>query len=201
MTDDMKQDDNSGFPLRAHSPQAWVDIVIENFDDFLLDHAAAEKKASGMAISMISHYPDRKELVNEMAELAIEELVHYKEVIKVIHDRGLQLIADSKDHYVNSFRQHMRKGSELYFLDRLIIGGIIEARGAERFGLIADALEEGRMKNMYKAIANSEKRHYLLFFGLAELYFDKAIVDQRINELLDAEHDIMLAQPIAAKLH
>ncbi|MCK5881975.1 MAG: tRNA-(ms[2]io[6]A)-hydroxylase [Sinobacterium sp.] len=197
----MKQDSDSEFPLRARSPQAWVDAVMENFDTFLLDHAAAEKKASGMAISMISHYPDRTELVNEMAELAIEELVHYKEVIKVIHDRGLQLVADSKDGYVNDFRQFMRKGSELYFLDRLIIGGIIEARGAERFGLIADALEEGRLKNMYRAIANSEKRHYCLFIELAELYFDKAVVDQRAEELLDAEHNIMLAQPIQAKLH
>ena len=201
MNNNMKQDSDSEFPLRARSPQAWVDAVMENFDTFLLDHAAAEKKASGMAISMISHYPDRTELVNEMAELAIEELVHYKEVIKVIHDRGLQLVADSKDGYVNDFRQFMRKGSELYFLDRLIIGGIIEARGAERFGLIADALEEGRLKNMYRAIANSEKRHYCLFIELAELYFDKAVVDQRAEELLDAEHNIMLAQPIQAKLH
>ncbi len=201
MSEDVTSNFDTDFPLRARSPQAWVDAVMANFDAFLLDHAAAEKKASGMAISMISHYPDRIELVNEMADLAVEELVHYKEVIKVIHERGLQLAADTKDDYVNSFRLHMRKGSELYFLDRLIIGGIIEARGAERFGLIAEALEEGRLKNMYKAIANSEKRHYSLFIELAELYFDKALVQQRAEELLDAEHEIMLAQPIHAKLH
>jgi tRNA-(ms[2]io[6]A)-hydroxylase len=203
MANDMQASDDSDleFPLRIRSPKAWVDHVIANFDEFLLDHAAAEKKASGMAISMISHYPDRTRLVDEMADLAVEELVHYKEVIKVIHDRGLQLAADSKDDYVNSFRQHMRKGSEFYFLDRLIIGGIIEARGAERFGLIADALEPGRLKNMYKAIANSEKRHYRLFIELAECYFDKNLVNARAEQLLDAEKDIMLAQPIQAKLH
>ena len=63
-----------------------------------------------MAISMISHYPDRKELVTEMADLAIEELSHYKEVIKVIHERGNQLGADSKDAYVIGFRTHFRDG-------------------------------------------------------------------------------------------
>lgn len=201
MSNQTKISFDQDFPLRVRSPQAWVDAVMANFDLFLLDHAAAEKKASGMAISMISHYPDRKELVTEMAELAIEELVHYKEVIKVIHHRGLQLAADTKDHYVLSFRDHMRKGSEFYFLDRLIIGGIIEARGAERFGLIADALEEGQLKAMYKAIANSEKRHYAQFIELAELYFDKAVVEKRANELLDAEAEIMQAQAIQAKLH
>ncbi len=44
-----------------------------DFDSFLLDHAAAEKKASGMAVSMLSHYPDRVELVAAMADLAVEE--------------------------------------------------------------------------------------------------------------------------------
>merc|ERR1712118_43055 len=103
------------------------------------DHAAAEKKASGMALSMIAHYADRKELVSEMADLAIEELSHYKEVIKVIHERGGQVGVDTKDAYVIGFREHMRHGKADYFLDRLIIAGIIEARGIERFQLVADA--------------------------------------------------------------
>ena len=67
-----------------------------DFDAFLLDHAAAEKKASGMAISMLSHYPDRVELVAAMAELAVEELTHYREVVKWIHRRGLLTAADRK---------------------------------------------------------------------------------------------------------
>ncbi len=188
-------------PLRFDTPQAWVDAVMDDFDTFLLDHAAAEKKASGMAISMISHYPDRTSLVNEMADLAIEELSHYKEVIKVIHERGGQLGADTKDHYVLSFRDHMRGGKEHYFLDRLIIAGIIEARGAERFQLVADALPESRLKSMYKAIANSEKRHYSLFIELAEEYFDANEVAARADELLDIEAEIVKALPIQAKLH
>lgn len=188
-------------PLRFTTPNAWVQAVINDFDGFLLDHAAAEKKASSMATQMISHYPDRKELVEDMAELAIEELVHYKEVIQVIHERGLQLGPDSKDAYVTGFRQHFRKGSDLYFLDRLIIAGIIEARGAERFFLVSEALPEGKLKNMYKAIANSEKRHYTQFIELAKLYFDNALVEQRADELLDIEAELVRSLPIQAKLH
>ena len=62
-------------PLTRPSSQSWVDCVLDNFDTFLLDHAAAEKKASGMALSMVSHYPDRPQLVLAMAELAVEEMV------------------------------------------------------------------------------------------------------------------------------
>ena len=76
-------------PLRYATPAAWTDAVMADFDSFLLDHATAEKKASGMAISMLSHYPDRMELVAAMADLAVEELTHYREVVKWIHQRGL----------------------------------------------------------------------------------------------------------------
>ena len=110
---------NQDTPLLCPSPQLWIDCVLDNFDAFLLDHAAAEKKASGMALSMVSHYPDRARLVLAMSELAVEEMVHFREVIKIIQARGLILGADTKDPYVNGMRSLMRQGSDLYLLDRL----------------------------------------------------------------------------------
>lgn len=187
--------------LRFATPQAWVEKVLEQFDEFLQDHAAAEKKASGMAVSMISHYPDRLELVNQLAELAVEEMTHFREVIKLIHERGGQLGQDSKDTYVTEFRKVIRKGRDEYMMDRLLIGAIIEARGAERFGLIADALPEGNLKRFYKAITKSESRHYEQFLELAYLYLDKELVDQRVDELLDIEAKICAELPIRAVLH
>ncbi|MDP5054736.1 MAG: tRNA-(ms[2]io[6]A)-hydroxylase, partial [Congregibacter sp.] len=53
-------------PLLITTPSAWTDVVLADFDGFLQDHAAAEKKASGMAVSMLSHYPDRPQLVEAM---------------------------------------------------------------------------------------------------------------------------------------
>ncbi len=187
--------------LRYATPSAWVEAVLDDFDTFLLDHAAAEKKASGMAISMLSHYPDRVELVIAMSDLAIEEMVHFRDVIKLMQSRGLTLAPDTKDTYINSFRKHMRKGSDVYFLDRLLVGSIVEARGCERFGLIAEALPSGDLKKFYLAITESEKRHDDLFLKLAYLYFDQEIVDQRLDTLLDAEADIVKQLPIQAALH
>lgn len=172
-----------------------------DFDAFLLDHAAAEKKASGMAISMLSHYPDRVELVAAMAELAVEELTHYREVVKWIHRRGLLTAADRKDHYVLALRKAIRIGSEVYLLDRLLTASIIEARGAERFALVAAALPPGALKKFYLSIARSEERHYELFLNLAGKYLDAQVIAARWDELLDIEAGIVAALPIQAALH
>ena len=188
-------------PLRHATPAAWTEAVMADFDSFLLDHAAAEKKASGMAISMLSHYPDRVELVAAMADLAVEELTHYREVVKWIHRRGLHTAADRKDDYVLALREHIRKGREVYLLDRLLTASIIEARGAERFALVAAALPAGGLKKFYQSIARSEERHYELFLQLAGLYLEQETIAARWDELLDVEAALVAGLPIQAALH
>lgn len=189
------------FSLRATSPAAWIAAVLANLDQFLVDHAAAEKKASGMAVSMLSHYPDRPVLVNAMADLAIEEMMHFREVVKLLYARGLQPGADDRDPYVNQMRALHRKGSDVYLLDRLLVAGVIEARGHERFGLLADALPTGDLKSFYAGIARSEARHKDLFVELALEYFPDAQVWARLEEVLEAEARIMLDLPVRAALH
>ena len=115
--------------LLYQTPSQWLKTVLADFDTFLCDHASAEKKASGMAINMISHYPDKTELVDVMSAIAVEELNHFREVLKIIHKRGKTLAADVKDNYVGELRKNFRKSSQFYMMDRLIIAGIIEARG------------------------------------------------------------------------
>lgn len=187
--------------LHYQTPEEWTVPVLADFDSFLLDHAAAEKKASGMAVSMLSHYPDKVELVAAMADLAIEEMTHYREVVKIIHKRGKITGKDEKDPYVVDFRKALRNGRDEYFLDRLLIGGVIEARGAERFGLVAKALQPGMLKTFYTSITRSEHRHQDLMVDLALKYFDQATVASRLNELLDIEADIVARLPFRAALH
>lgn len=193
--------DDALFALRFATPQAWLDAVLADFDTFLIDHAQAEKKASGMAMSMLTHYPDKPELVEAMLDLSIEELAHFREVMKLIQKQGLQLTPDEKDPYVNSIRQHIRKGSDVYMLDRLLTGAIIEARGCERFALIAKHHPELTLQSFYQQIADSEAKHHLLFIELACTYFDDDTVTQRLDELLDIEAEITKALPYRAALH
>ena len=93
--------------LMYETPVSWAEIVVDAMDEFLPDHAAAEKKASGMAMGMVSHYPDRPELVLAMIDLAIEELNHYRAVVKLMNERGLCLLPDEKDPYVNRLRAYL----------------------------------------------------------------------------------------------
>lgn len=189
------------FELKYHTPFEWTEAVLADFDAFLQDHAAAEKKASGMAMSMLSHYQDRKRLVTEMADLALEELIHFKEVLKLLQARNVDLCNDSKDLYVRDIRKVFRHGQDAFFMDRLLVGAVIEARGYERFSLVGQALEPGKYKDFYEAIAASEKTHKNLFVELAYEYFDKADVDKRLDEILIEEARICEALPFRAALH
>ncbi|MCJ8318504.1 MAG: tRNA-(ms[2]io[6]A)-hydroxylase [Colwellia sp.] len=189
------------FELKYQTPFAWTEAVLADFDAFLQDHAAAEKKASGMAMSMLSHYQDRKRLVKEMADLALEELIHFKEVLKLLQERNVDLCNDSKDIYIRDIRKVFRDGQNEFFLDRLLVGAVIEARGHERFSLVGQALEPGKYKDFYEQIAASEKTHKNLFVDLAYEYFEKAEVDQRLEEILIAEGEICSKLPFRAALH
>lgn len=189
------------FELRHPTPNTWTLAVTSAMEEFLPDHASAEYKASGMAMSMALHYRDKPELVSAMVDLAIEELAHFREVVKIMGQRGLVLQQDEKDPYVNGLRKHLRKGTENYFLDRLVVAAIIEARGAERFGLVAAALEQGPLKHFYQRITASEEKHYGLFIDLAGNYFPSPIISRRLDELLDSEAMLVATLPIRARLH
>ena len=187
--------------LKYKTPDAWAECIVAALDVFLPDHAAAEKKASSMAMTMVSHYPDKHELVAAMTDLALEELAHFRAVVRIMQERGLTLQPDEKDPYVNALRRYCRQGSEEYLLDRLLVAGIVEARGAERFGMLAEALPDGELKPFYQAITRSEMGHEELFVQLALDYYDGKRVRQRLDELLDAEAAIVRALPIRPALH
>ncbi|HEY5774619.1 MAG TPA: tRNA-(ms[2]io[6]A)-hydroxylase [Xanthomonadales bacterium] len=187
--------------LKFKTPEAWAEAIVDAMDVFLPDHAAAEKKASSMAMTMMSHYPDKPDLVTAMIDLALEELSHFRSVVRLMQERGLVLLPDEKDPYVNAMRRHCRQGSEFYLMDRLLVAGIVEARGAERFGMVAAALPEGELKRFYDAITRSEMGHEKLFVQFAERYFDPALVRVRLDELLLAEAVIVSSLPLRLALH
>ena len=187
--------------LKFKTPEAWAQGIVTAMDLFLPDHAAAEKKASAMAMTMVAHYPDKLDLVAAMIDLAMEELSHFRSVVRLMLERGLILQPDEKDTYVNAMRRHCRQGSGFYLLDRLLVAAIVEARGAERFGLIAAALPDGDLKPFYDAITRSEKGHEKLFMQFAERYFDKVEVRRRLEQLLEAEAVIVRDLPIRPALH
>lgn len=184
-------------PTRAD----WLPCVLDNFNAFLADHASCEKKASGMAVNVASHYPDQPRLLAAMADLAVEEMSHFREVIKLLIERGAEPQPDTKDPYVRALQKQIRSGTEAYLLDRLLVAAVVEARGHERFGLVADAVKDPALQKFYRAITASEDRHWQLFVELADHYFPTQEVEARLAQLCAAEADIVRQLPARAALH
>jgi len=136
--------------LRAATPPAWADRVAAEFDAFLLDHASAERKASAMAVSFVVQYPDKYELHGPLIRLAREELLHYQQIMRLIRQRRLLWERDEKDPYVVNLLKHLSTDRALRLLDRLMAAAVIEARGVERFGLVAERLEDAELARFYR---------------------------------------------------
>ncbi|MFK8011320.1 MAG: tRNA-(ms[2]io[6]A)-hydroxylase [Marinicellaceae bacterium] len=189
------------YELKCKTDSQWIKTVMADFDAFIIDHAANERKASTLAMSMVVHYPDKDDIVREMIDLAMEEMAHFREVIKIMLKRGLQQVPDKTNFYIGSFMKAMRKDPKHYLLDRLLMFSIVEKRGAERFGLVGEALTESKIKDFYQRLAAAEYRHYELFISLAHKYYPKQEVSDRLNQLLDVEASIVKSCPIKAAVH
>ncbi|WP_395376611.1 tRNA-(ms[2]io[6]A)-hydroxylase [Marinicella sp. W31] len=189
------------YELRFSTDPEWVEVAKADFDAFLKDHAACERKAASLAMSMVQHYPDKPDLIRGMIDLAMEEMAHFREVMKIMLDRGLQQDNDEKDPYIQQLLKNVRTGTAEYLLDRLLVFSIVEKRGHERFHMMGEALDEPKMKDFYLRLARAEYRHYTLFVKLAYQYFDAEVVSQRLDELLDAEAAIVRNLEHRAAVH
>ncbi|MBL4850707.1 MAG: tRNA-(ms[2]io[6]A)-hydroxylase [Gammaproteobacteria bacterium] len=186
--------------LSATDP-SWVNVIIENFDTFLADHANCERKASALAMSMVVRYPDRAKIIPALIELAQEELEHFSQVYALMQKRGVSLIKDEPDSYVNQLGKKMRHGREDRFLDQLLVSSLIECRGAERFRIIAEALVDTELKQFYKVLAGTEAKHGHVFVELALNYYSEDEVYPRLQELAEFETEIVTKLKWRASLH
>ncbi|MFO1519132.1 MAG: tRNA-(ms[2]io[6]A)-hydroxylase [bacterium] len=187
--------------LRIATPPEWVETILKDFDSFLIDHAACERKASATGMNLVAHYPDKKELVSAMIDFSLEELDHFRQVYQKMEERGLTFRPDEKDEYVKLLQHLIRRKNDFYLLDRLLVAGVIEARGTERFALVAKTLNAGPLKDFYLELARAEARHHGLFVRLAKLYYDEETVNLRLDELLEKEAEIVQRLPFRAAVH
>ena len=130
------------FDLRLATSPDWLDAVFADFDAFLIDHAGCERKASATGMNFVVRYPDRKPLIEPMIEFAREELEHFLIVYRLLEARGLTLVDDYNDPYVNGLRALCRHSPSGLLLDRLLVAGVVEARGCERLFMVAEALSQ-----------------------------------------------------------
>ena len=179
--------------LKLPSDPRWVNIAKKNLEEVLSDHAFCEQKAASTAISLIVSFPEYTELVKEMIALVEEEMSHFKMVHDLIIERGFSLGRDRKDAYVLKLLQFFPKGGSrtTQLVHRLLLAALIEARSCERFRLLSEHLEDKKLANFYRKLMISEANHYSLFLGFARQYGEIVEVNQKWNNLLEFEKEII----------
>lgn len=189
--------------LRQPTPSAWLDAVHEDFTAFLQDHAHNERKVSQSALVLAAQNPNRVELVDAALEIAEEELAHFRALWTILKARGAGLGYDMPDPYMKAmFTVLRRRDTEEHLLDRLIVYAVVEARGCERFGLIAQALgPDDELGRLYRELTGSEARHHAIYLRLARRYFPPDVVSARLDVVLDHEAATVRELPLRAALH
>ncbi|MCZ4319540.1 tRNA-(ms[2]io[6]A)-hydroxylase [Aequorivita viscosa] len=179
--------------LKLPTDPRWVNIVEKNIEDILTDHAWCEQKAASTAVSLIVSFPEYTELIQEMIALVKEEISHFKMVHDKILENGWVLGRDRKDEYVLQIVQFFPKGGSrtTQLVHRLLYAALIEARSCERFRLLSEELEDKELAEFYRKLMVSEANHYTMFLGFARQYGDRKEVDQKWNDLLAFEAEVM----------
>ena len=153
-------------------------------------------------MSFVAKYPDRHFLIEPMVSLAREEMEHFMQVYRLIRKRNEPYLAsDSRDPYVGAMMDQLRHGRDERFLDRLVLSALIEARGGERFSLLAQQLCKPEDKSFYTDLALRERGHYKIFINIAAKYFGASELESAVERLSELESEVMLAMPLTHRLH
>lgn len=185
----------------ASKPE-WIAAVIDDFDAFLQDHLDCERKASAMAMSFVAKYPDRKKIIPELIETAIEELEHFQQVYQLMESRNIPMVHSiGEDPYLKQLLKLCHSGREERFMDRLLVASIVETRGAERFRLVSEAQEDPELHRFYKILWASEAKHGHIFVKMALHYFPEETVYDRLAWWVDKEGAIVDGLEIRPALH
>lgn len=179
--------------LKLPTDPRWVNIVEKNIEEILTDHAYCEQKAASTAISLIVTFPEYTDLVKEMVALVKEEISHFKMVHDRILQKGWVLGRDRKDEYVVQLHQFFPKGGSrtTQLVHRLLYAALIEARSCERFRLLSEQLKDKELAEFYRNLMVSEANHYTMFLGFARQYGNRKEVDEKWQQLLEYEAQIM----------
>ena len=189
------------FELLSTTDPRWIAAVLADFDTFLTDHASCERKANAMLMSMIVKYPDRQLAIPQLIELAQEELEHFAETYSFMAKRGLTLCKDTPDPYVNTLLAAARHGRDERYIDRMLISSVIEKRGAERFRIVAEHVDDPELAAFYDKLWKSEVKHAHIFVLLLHKEYPAALIEPRLAELIELEAKALAELEFRPALH
>ncbi|WP_017302783.1 tRNA isopentenyl-2-thiomethyl-A-37 hydroxylase MiaE [Spirulina subsalsa] len=187
--------------LQRPTQEAWIEQAIANLDIILLDHSHCERKAASAALNLMFRYPSYAKLVRQLTAIAQEELEHFELVNQWLDRRGIPLAPLNAPPYGAALKALARHNEPQRCLDLLLLSSLIEARSHERLGLLAQHCPDPELARFYHGLMASEARHYGIYWVLADHYFERPVVMARLEELAEAESQILATLHPEPRIH
>jgi len=81
------------------------------------------------------------------------------------------------------------------------VSALIEARSCERFEILSRVCQDLELAHFYRSLWGSEFGHYTVFLQLARDIVPERAVEQRWDEMVQAEGRIIASQPSGPRMH
>ena len=193
--------------LGCQTPQAWLDEATQQLPLLMQDHANCEKKAAGTAMNLMFRYSFFNDLQVKLAQLVREEMLHYEQVLGLMHKRGQEWQALSAGRYASGLRKEVRTYEPEALIDILIIGAFVEARSCERFYALAPLVDE-ELGRYYRYLLKSESRHFEDYLALAldvaqsaNMKDPEEDIQSRIEHIREVEKNLILSPDPVFRFH
>lgn len=191
-------------PLLVETSPAWAELAAANLPAFLADHAVCEQQVAQYALALAGWYPGDFELVEAAANLAAEEIQHFRRVVAILNRRGLPTGGRRTNRWVQALRARIepRQGSWTK-VDRLLFGAIVEARSCERFTRLLERVQETdpEVARLLADLGPAEKRHWQLFYRLAGREVEAAALAERFRGWLELDRDLAAHAGVEPTVH
>lgn len=186
--------------LGSRTSQAWINQALKNLPLIIQDHANCEKKAAGTAMNLMFRYESAHDLQCKLAQLVREEMLHYEQVLGIMHERGQQWQHLSAGRYAKGMLKHKRTYEPAAMVDVLIIGAFIEARSCERFAALAEVINDARLAKYYRYLLKSESRHFKDYLALAQSLSEESI-EERVMLFKEVESELISSPDEELRFH
>jgi tRNA-(ms[2]io[6]A)-hydroxylase len=181
----------AALPLLHQTPRSWAELAATHLPEFLADHAVCEQQVAMYALSLAGYYPDDAELVERAAELAAEEVQHFRRVVAILKRRGWPLGGRRKNPWAQSLKAQIVLGREPWTkVDRLLFGAMVEARSCERFTRLLEVVEDQEVAHLLADLGPAERRHWQLFYQLAGRETEAEALTARFQTWRELEADL-----------
>jgi tRNA-(ms[2]io[6]A)-hydroxylase len=192
----------AALPLLHQTPRSWAELAAARLPEFLADHAVCEQQVAMYALSLAGYYPQDAELVERAAELAAEEVQHFRRVVAILKRRGWPLGGRRKNPWAQSLKAQIVLGREPWTkVDRLLFGAMIEARSCERFTRLLEVVEDPEVARLLADLGPAERRHWQLFYQLAGRETGAEALAARFQRWREREADLVRGLGISPAVH